>query len=160
MCCDRAIRILERLVSDESGFEVARELAHAYLYRAITANLLSDPHGSVASLARAITILERLLAGRHREMADDLATVYSDAAVPALAVRDHREAVAHFGRAIVMWGYLVNQEGCHDLASDLGRGYANRDQILIALGDEVEALEGLRSARAIFQAEFLRTGRE
>ena len=55
---------------------------------------------------------------------------------------------------------LVDQEGRHELAFALGRTKANRGETLIALGEKVEGLEDLRSARPILQAEFLRTGQD
>jgi hypothetical protein len=97
---------------------------------------------------------------RRRRWADDLAVVYEGAAGQARAVDDHRGAETYYSRAIAILAPLVDQEGRHELAFALGRTKADRGDTLIALGEKVEGLEDLRSARPILQAEFLRTGQD
>ena len=62
--------------------------------------------------------------------------------------------------SIAILAPLVDQEGRHELAFALGRTKADRGDTLIALGEKVEGLDDLRSARLILRAEFLRTGQD
>ena len=109
---------------------------------------------------QAIAILERLVnqEGR-RELANNLAAVYTNKASAVSALGDHRGAVALYDQAIAIRERLVNQEGRRELVGDLARLKAYRGETLITLGEKENGLQDMRSAQSILDAEIARTSR-
>jgi tetratricopeptide (TPR) repeat protein len=158
---DKEIEVWEHVVSDAVLGERALDLAKAYLNKADLIGPTGNYLGVAMACDRAILILERLASEKaDPEVSHQLAEAYRYRGLVADHFKQPRVAVALFAKAITILERLFNQEGRQELAFDLGRAKANRGESLIALGEKVEGLEDLRSARAIAQAAFLRTGHD
>ena len=94
----------------------------------------------IAVYDEARCIYERLVKGGRKDLENDLANLYHNAAIVHETVDDTSGAVALYDRAIEIRERLVNVEGRRELANDLARLYMNKANAVSALGDNRAAV--------------------